>query len=80
MKNYATLLWISCLAVLSGNAMAAEPAYQQDHSVVTFQYLPNSDYETVIGAGLYSFKRNATGFYINGQITAQSTSEREYFY
>ena len=80
MKNYATLLWISCLAVLSGNAMAAEQAYQPDRSVVTFQYLPNSDYETVIGAGLYSFKRNATGFYINGQVTAQSTSERDDFF
>ena len=54
--------------------------YQPGHSTLTFQYLPNNDYETVVGVGLYSFKYRETSYYINGQFTAQSTSERDDFY
>ena len=80
MRFLTTLLWISCLAATSWNTAAAAQDYEPSHSTVTFQYLPNSDYETVIGVGLYSFKYRATGFYINGQVTVQSTSERDDFY
>lgn len=80
MKYHTTILWISCLAALSSPALAGGQADQPGHSTVTFQYLPNSEYETVIGAGLYRFNQNATGFYLNGQVTAQSTSERDDFY
>lgn len=80
MKLRTALLSISCLTTLFGQALAAEQSFQQGRSVVTFQYLPNTEYETVIGAGYYNFKRAAVGGYINIQMTAQSTSERDDYY
>jgi hypothetical protein len=42
--------------------------------------MPNDDYESVWGAGWYSFKDRGFGFYINGQVTIEPTSERDDFY
>lgn len=72
--------WALLVPLFFGQAFADETTEKSDHWAITFQYLPNSDYETVIGMGVYTFKRFSPGFYFSGQVTTATTSERGDFY
>ena len=62
------------------NAFADGPGTETGFSTLVLQFMPNDDYESVWGAGWYSFKDKRFGFYINGQLTMQATSDRDDFY
>ncbi len=63
-----------------GQVLATDTAPLPGHSAITLQYLPSSDYETVVGMGFYSFRHPSPGFYFNGQVTTTTTSDRDDFY
>ena len=80
MRLITILCWISCFVSVLGTSSATAQEYQPGHTALTFQYVPNSDYETVVGVGLYGFRYRETGYYINGQFSARTISSRDDLY
>jgi len=68
------------LLLLSGQVVAAGIPAQPDRGAITLQYTPGNDYETVMGMGIYSFRRSLPGFYFNAQVTTMPTSDSDDFY